>query len=212
MNHDLPLARGSFSRALVEAEAAGLSRPLGNLWNCLGDTWMLDDPAEARRCFQRAAAQATVRGDTAMLAVFQLNEAIMALLTDEHDGVQRALDESPPSTSPLVNHVTRLLRAADHLRRGEELDAKVLIATVDPSLIGRAFSKNPTQYGELLVRAFAAERHLTLLGEDPDAHGPPLRALLQDAAAERGPAASSLLDCLLLRVERHLAASSARSG
>ncbi|MCK6522094.1 winged helix-turn-helix domain-containing protein [Myxococcota bacterium] len=205
-HRDVPLARTCFSHALVEAQAAGLSRPIGNLWNCLGDSWMLESPAEALSCFHRAAEHAISRGETAMLAVFQLNIAITALLADQHELVGRALNESPPSTSPLVNHVTRLLHAALLMRDGEELDAKVLIGAVDPSLLGRAFSPNAAEHGGYLIRAFAVEGHVARLASDPATHAPPLRALLSDAKVERGPEARSLLDCLLNRLERKLAA------
>lgn len=202
----LPEARACFARALVEAERAGLSRPIGNLWNCLGDTWLHDDPTQSISCFRRAVEHGTARGDTAMLAIFQLNLAVAGLLSDQPEVLARALDETPPSMSPLVQQVVSLLRGAQLLSLGQTLDAEVLLAAVDPILVGRPFSARPAEHGALLIRAFGAEGHLTRLHEDPEACAPPLRALLVDCAVERKPEASTLLDCLVARVERRLGA------
>ena len=204
--HRFHEARACLARALVEADAAGLSRPIGNLWCCLGDSWLYDDPAQALTCFHRATEHATARGDTAMLAVFQLNVAIAALLSDQHPVALKALDESPPTTSPLVNHCNHLVRAALLTAAGKTLDAGVLFAAVDPALVGRPFSAQAAQHGALLIRAFAAEGHVMQARTDPATHAPALRALLLACESERKPEASTLLDCLLVRVERRLAA------
>jgi hypothetical protein len=140
-----------------------------------------------------------------MLAVFQLNVAISALLADQHALVLKTLDEAPPTPSPLVNQLNHLVRGAWLTAAGETLDAEVHFAAVDPALVGRPFSAQAAQHGALLIRAFAAEGHVVGLRKDPDAHAPALRALLVACAGERKPVASTLLDCLLVRVERGLA-------
>ena len=87
---------------------------------------------------------------------------------------------------------------------GKTLDAEVLFAAVDPALVGRPFSAQAAQHGALLIRAFAAEGHVMQARTDPATHAPALRALLLACEAERKPEASTLLDCLLVRVERRL--------
>ncbi len=203
---DLPRARAHLGRALQLAESAGLHRLVGDLWNALGVAWYLESTLQAEACFERALTRANEQGDEGYAAIYQLNLAGTRVVHERPEDALRLLELAG---QVLRNRVARqacdLHRAGALYAVGRDLDARVVLETVEPPVVGALYSPRAALHGELLVRFMAAEARLRVLAEAPDLHGPPLRALLADAAEERQLPSAVSLRVLAERLERRLA-------